>query len=308
MRGLHSNIHRSAFTLIELLVVIAIIAILAAILFPVFAAAKEAAKRSACLSNTKQVGTGLVIYVNDYDDTTPSLFEVPPASETAVSPESEDVFQVLQPYVKNMDVFYCPDRSDTSPACSIATFPGLYGAPQTSQRCLGLGYNWGFIPEAGGGLFSTEVPSADGQYLVDVGISTTSADSPASFAVWGDTTNAARFKMSALASILDENILGTSPSVQHNSLMRHGGMFNISFLDGHSKNVPFKGGTLANTPVGIIYVGVPKNDTLRSMYCLTSDAPVNISLLASGSGYPTLIPCSQALFLPDEFGIQWWPD
>src|SRR5436190_5033002 len=62
---------RPAFTLIELLVVIAIIAILAAILFPVFAQARERARQTSCLSNIKQLGTALLMYVQDYDETLP---------------------------------------------------------------------------------------------------------------------------------------------------------------------------------------------------------------------------------------------
>ncbi len=72
---------RRAFTLIELLVVIAIIAILAAILFPVFSQAKEAAKKTACLSNTKQMALALYMYATDSDDTLPmSDWEQDPAS------------------------------------------------------------------------------------------------------------------------------------------------------------------------------------------------------------------------------------
>src|SRR5205809_2659014 len=63
---------RSAFTLIELLVVIAIIAILAAILFPVFSQAREAARTTACLSNQKQIGHGLMMYLQDYDEMLPA--------------------------------------------------------------------------------------------------------------------------------------------------------------------------------------------------------------------------------------------
>ena len=65
---MHSS-QRRAFTLIELLVVIAIIAILAAILFPVFAQAKEAAKKTGCLSNQKNIGMAHMLYIGDYDDT-----------------------------------------------------------------------------------------------------------------------------------------------------------------------------------------------------------------------------------------------
>ena len=64
---------RSAFTLIELLVVIAIIAILAAILFPVFAQAREKARMTTCVSNMRQMGTGLMMYVQDYDESYPFI-------------------------------------------------------------------------------------------------------------------------------------------------------------------------------------------------------------------------------------------
>jgi prepilin-type N-terminal cleavage/methylation domain-containing protein/prepilin-type processing-associated H-X9-DG protein len=304
----------SGFTLIELLVVIAIIAILAAILFPVFSQAKEAAKKTACLSNSKEIGTGLLMYLNDYDDTTPTVWGTPPAQNPLQPPTNQtivDVYQLLQPYIQNLDVFYCPDRTDVlpyggTPSCGFPTFQGFSGYPVTPARCVGYGYNWGFIPEAGGGLFQTETITADNVYQVQPGVSATTSDSPANLAVWGDTTNASAYKMSAFASILDENVLGTSTSVQHNSLLRHGGHFNIVFMDGHAKNIPFKGGTLSNTPVGVVYVGVPQNDSLRTMYCLTADAQVNVQAL--DPSIQVTIPCNQAVYLPEQYGIQWWPN
>ena len=78
----NSKMKRNAFTLIELLVVIAIIAILAAILFPVFAQAKAAAKKIASLSNLKQVGTGMQIYLADYDDNFPITYAPMPGNTT----------------------------------------------------------------------------------------------------------------------------------------------------------------------------------------------------------------------------------
>lgn len=96
---------RKGFTLIELLVVIAIIAIIAAILFPVFARAKEAAKRTTCLSNERQIGLALAMYVQDADG-------VFPAIRFTYDPPSYNWFNAVQPYVKNKRVFSCPSNPD----------------------------------------------------------------------------------------------------------------------------------------------------------------------------------------------------
>lgn len=90
---------RKGFTLIELLVVIAIIAILAAILFPVFAKAREKAKQTQCLSNVKQVMLGSLMYAQDYEDHLPSRMGEGPF----VWP-----MDLVIPYVKNSEIFTCP--------------------------------------------------------------------------------------------------------------------------------------------------------------------------------------------------------
>src|SRR4051812_3319344 len=95
-----------AFTLIELLVVIAIIAILAAILFPVFAQARAKARQAACLSNQKQVGNAIMLYVQDYDETLPNCNSWGYAWTTTV--KDRYIQQLTAPYVKNETIWYCP--------------------------------------------------------------------------------------------------------------------------------------------------------------------------------------------------------
>jgi prepilin-type N-terminal cleavage/methylation domain-containing protein/prepilin-type processing-associated H-X9-DG protein len=118
----------SGFTLIELLVVIAIIAILAAILFPVFAQAREKARQAACLSNGKQIGLGLSMYIEDYDEHFPPAdygapVTTPPFTQFAWYSGAGGAvfypsccFDLLQPYEKNTQIHKCPSDGSGIPA------------------------------------------------------------------------------------------------------------------------------------------------------------------------------------------------
>ena len=123
---------KRAFTLIELLVVIAIIAILAAILFPVFARARENARRASCMSNLKQIALGFAQYTQDYDEKLPLWFANLDGSATtdftatttnAGQPGYDQGWaELIQPYLKSTQIFQCPSESGgPAPAGSNST-------------------------------------------------------------------------------------------------------------------------------------------------------------------------------------------
>jgi len=118
---MHRSKSARAFTLIELLVVIAIIAILAAILFPVFAQAREAARTISCVSNMKQIDLGVQMYIQDFDERMPLFFYYLAAGDPQLGKKDKfggvytDVIkgwdEVTQPYIKNLQVMWCPSAN-----------------------------------------------------------------------------------------------------------------------------------------------------------------------------------------------------
>lgn len=189
---------KKAFTLIELLVVIAIIAILAAILFPVFAQAKEAAKKTACLSNLKQIGTAFVLYASDADDMYPNATFSPlgadrlggwmyyktfPAEKATVKGEGFDPTKgSLYPYVKSVDIFLCPSDSKAKVSGNSYAVNACAVPPRTLGEGLGRSTTW-FESPAGTILLGEDTGFPDLSATVDAAYLRTASTSDGYFAM-----------------------------------------------------------------------------------------------------------------------------
>lgn len=218
---------RSAFTLIELLVVIAIIAILAAILFPVFARARESARATQCRSNLKQIGTAFNMYRQDFDETMPNgaldsnTSNGGPADcahELVKTSYRGTICNSLQPYIKNSGVFACPSDTtkglNTADAVCAAGTPNLY----IDSYC----YNYMGVQN------SVTDPNFPGCAYTDSGVL-----APADIGIMWDSNNRwADFNGGFWGRDITYYVNG-----QFNLGARHSESLNMLFYDGHVKTI-----------------------------------------------------------------------
>jgi prepilin-type N-terminal cleavage/methylation domain-containing protein/prepilin-type processing-associated H-X9-DG protein len=237
---------RRGFTLIELLVVIAIIAILAAILFPVFAQAREKARQASCMSNTKQIGIAVMQYAQDWDECHPGVWFGPVSGSPWSQPSNDTVYykwmDAVYPYVKNEQVFTCPsDGVNKKYVFRNRDKSNGYGSYAMSQAY----YCWGdaFTPptsdynqfvSAGNPFVMRQAmiqAPADTVWIVDGGVTGIKDPAWKSYEFWWCDAN---------------QINGPFPTpkiskdgVRHfqNIAERHTGMVNCIYTDGHAKAV-----------------------------------------------------------------------
>ncbi len=210
---------RRGFTLIELLVVIAIIAILAAILFPVFAQAREKARQTSCLSNLKQQGTATYMYVQDYDETFPLGLYL---SVGSTGPCTMTSFAEITPYQKNSDIQKCPSDST---ALKVNTAVATLQAPPT---CVAnpLLTVVSYQPNYDLFVFPTSLPNPP--FPTKGAVALAALSYPTDTGVLADATAA----LGAVAG--DPNYPSLLPTPIQG---RHSGTANVVYADSHAKAI-----------------------------------------------------------------------
>ena len=294
------------FTLIELLVVIAIIAILAAILFPVFAQAREKARSIACLSNCKQTGLAYYQYTQDYDEMTPSIDKHQLIGNDGLT--SKQVYAnwtyLLMPYVKNWNMFVCPDDTRTwQPTTTAANENNsatgndpydCFDDLNPTGHCIGYGYNDGWVTDGGYGLLQAATLDAAGKTLRP-GRNIAGIVSPANVVAFGDAITKRDGEI-ASDGALKTVIPGGGP-ITSSKQLHHNGMENFVFVDGHAHTIKMVVAHMAGYNKFSLYIPSNQKDALQ--WCYDPDYSTDYYASQSAGSYPLPnsagITCSQAV-------------
>lgn len=241
---------RSGFTLIELLIVIAIISVLAAILFPVFARARENARRISCLSNLKQIGLSGMQYASDYDSALPPGMISPGGSGSPF--ETLTFVDLLQPYTKNLQVFVCPAakkplknyRGIEDAANDPADLEQMVaGSTSLYERVLSYGLNVGGPTTEPVGVIKVnsnrDVCAGPGGWGLCATIGSVFPQRETMYAapsqmVWGGDAGPWSFGSLLAHDVWNATEVYASPAME----TRHMESVNLLFLDGHAKSYP----------------------------------------------------------------------
>jgi prepilin-type N-terminal cleavage/methylation domain-containing protein/prepilin-type processing-associated H-X9-DG protein len=213
-----------AFTLIELLVVIAIIAILAAILFPVFAQARESARKASCQSNLKQLSTAVLMYKQDFDETFPSY------AWNGATPVRDPWWYSTQPYIKNAQVLQC---ASASASASLQGSPTVATTGQTHdvlRQAMGVarisyGFNESLLSYSNfTGIPDAAITTPAGKIMM--------ADAAHTLLNYWDNSGPSRCGGTSCGRYA---LAGSSTCPTGGQTQRHQGGLNIAFCDGHVK-------------------------------------------------------------------------
>ncbi|HWD38935.1 MAG TPA: prepilin-type N-terminal cleavage/methylation domain-containing protein [Fimbriimonas sp.] len=267
---------KKAFTLIELLVVIAIIAILAAILFPVFAQAKEAAKKTSCLSNTKQIGLSFMMYANDNDDNYVSLNTGFDSDEGPWMAMWWSYMPLIQSYQKSVALFDCASAKDNS----RIKLSQITTANPTYTESLAVSYPMNQIGANSWVVCQSGDPTNSGA------VNGSSVGKPAELPVMADSSMGVFHLPTRVInanwpiSLWWENNASLIPQIQP-QYARHRQGSNITWADGHSNYktqdqmgpLPDRGTPGTDTDFGASWVGSQHPDFYRYGLPVVPDDP-----------------------------------
>jgi len=215
---------KTGFTLIELLVVIAIIAILAAILFPVFAKVREKARQTSCASNMRQLGLGVLQYIQDYDEKFPAVWD----NRSNIGAGEKDInwAQEIYPYVNSIQVYVCPSNTSAAAVVTSGHYLGNGFGDENPASNIPESYamnaDIGFVNETGQFTW--------GPYKSEAGINT-----PSNKVMITESTN--QNPATHWPGWFNWTGTATSATVYSTMFAGHTGLMNVTYIDGHVKAV-----------------------------------------------------------------------